>query len=180
MDPMDRNLNPENQNQPAARGGQYPAWRNQPLKLQPSYGVFPWWPDEEDWIHPEDVQTADQLIPSDRIFRREYYDQQYALLTYRDNFIRIRPVMWLQVETDGYEIGDQVEVKSSLGRGRPLIATIEEIRWDSEQRQPVYDLFAHGKTIHRPFRADEFQLTQQMEGHLDWRRLQLLQQARFR
>ena len=43
-----------------------------PLKTDPKYGYFPWWPqDGNDWLHPDDVAIARSMIPSNRMFRRD-------------------------------------------------------------------------------------------------------------
>ena len=80
-----------------------------PLKIPPKYGVYRWWPVDENWVHPDDLETANALIPSDRVFRREGYDQEYSLLLYGKQFIRVRPVIWLEIQSEGYELGDQIE-----------------------------------------------------------------------
>lgn len=150
-----------------------------PLKIQPKYGVYLWWPADQNWVHPDDLETANELIPSDRVFRREAYDDKYALLLYGERFIRVRPVIWLEVQSEGYELGDQVEVKSQLGKVRPLVATIDDIRWDNQSRSIKYSLSANGRAGERSYLSDEFQLTQQMETSLDERRRRLLERARF-
>jgi hypothetical protein len=84
-----------------------------PLKIDPKYGYFPWWPEEgEAWIHPEDVATARAMIPSGRIFRRDGRSGDFMLLHYGDATLRIRPTLWQEVEPEGFEIGDWVEVRS--------------------------------------------------------------------
>ena len=43
-----------------------------PLKMDPQFGYFPWWPEDGDgWVHPEDVAIARSLIPSERVFCRD-------------------------------------------------------------------------------------------------------------
>ncbi len=151
----------------------------QPLKVPPKYGVYLWWPVDKDWVHPDDIETANELIPSNRVFRREEYDDEYSLLLYGEQFIRIRPVIWLEIQAEGYELGDQIEVKSQMGKGQPLVATIDDIRWDKQTRTIRYSLSAYGRAVERSYTSDEFQLTQQLETFLDERRLRLLERARF-
>ena len=55
-----------------------PSFPVKPLKIPPKYGVYLWWPVAEDWVHRDDLDTANELIPSDRVFRREEYDDQYG------------------------------------------------------------------------------------------------------
>ena len=156
-----------------------PSFPVEPLKIPPKYGVYLWWPVAEDWVHRDDLDTANELIPSDRVFRREEYDDQYSLLLYGDQFIRIRPVIWLEIHSEGYEIGDQVEVKSQMGKGQPVVATIVDIRWDKQSRMIKYSLSANGRAVERAYTSDEFQLTQPLGSFLDERKLRLLERARF-
>ena len=154
---------------------------NVPLKIPPRHGVYLWWPGPvESWVHPEDYDIANELIPSNRVFRREQLDNEYSVLTYGDQQLRVRPVIWLEIRSDGYEIGDQVEVKSRMGRGRPFIAHIVQIRWDQENRRILYSLEHAGRKLVRPYTEDEFQLAPCLDAHLDQRKLKLLAKSRMR
>ena len=150
-----------------------------PLAVPPRYGVFRWWPTDKDWIHPGDVETAKQLIPSERLFRKEKYDDVYFLLTYGEQYIRIKHVIWLEIKTEGYELGDQVEVTSRLGKGHPMIATITEICWDKNEGRLMYTVVGTELHMRRKFSSEEFQLTHQIGTHLDERKTKLIQKARF-
>ena len=82
-----------------------------PLKTDPKYGYFPHWPqDGNDWVHPDDVATARAMIPSQRVFRRDGVDGEYCILHYGDVTLRAKPALWQEVEPEGIEIGDWVEV----------------------------------------------------------------------
>ena len=91
----------------------------------------------------------------------------------------MRPVIWLPLETEGYEIGDMVEVKSQMGKGQPLIAVICDIRWDLKTRRIIYSLNANGRAVRRGYTSDEFQLAQELESHVDLRKLELLRRSRL-
>ena len=152
-----------------------------PLKIPPKHGAFLFWPgNADDWVHPEDIETAYQLIPSNRIFRREDIGDGYYRLTYGRHQLRVRSAIWVEVVDEGYEVGDQVEVKSRLGRGRPFIARIEEIRWEKENRRIRYWLSQSGQTLKTPFTSDLFQLAESIGSHVTERKLKLLARARFR
>ncbi len=152
-----------------------------PLKIPPKYGVYLWWPAKiEEWVHPDDYEIANKLIPSNRVFRREDLDDPYSRLTYGEYSLRVKPVIWLEVRTDGYEIGDQIEVKSRMGRGRPFIATIVEIRWDQENCRILYSIEKNDRKLRRPYTVDEFQLAQALESHLDVRKLKLMEKFKKR
>jgi hypothetical protein len=177
---MDDELNRhivEMQNSRASKGER--ALPLKPLRIPPKYGVYLWWPVDQNWVHPDDLETANELIPSNRVFRREEYDSEYSLLLYGEQFIRVRPVLWLEIHSEGYELGDQVEVKSQMGKGQPLVATIDDIRWDKESREIKYSLSSYGRAVERSYSSDEFQLTHQLDTVLDERRLRLLERARF-
>ncbi len=129
-----------------------------PLKRPPAHGVYLRWPlDGCDWIHPEDVEIAVTMIPSRRVFLREDFDDQYVLLTYGQARIRVRPTMWTEVQSDGYEVGDQVEIRSQLGKREPAIATIEEIFWNRDSQSIEYHLHSGDRELRSPYTVDEFQ-----------------------
>ncbi len=116
-----------------------------PLKRPPQYGVCLWWSDElPSWIHPDDVEAADQLVPGNRIFRREdcpnFADRKlgYSLMSYGPHQFRALPAIWLPIGFEGFEIGDRVEIKSQLGRATAMICTIREVRWNRHQRRINY------------------------------------------
>nr|WP_231615481.1 hypothetical protein [Novipirellula artificiosorum] len=48
-------------------------------------------------------------IPSERVFRRESFDGTYYHYRYGQVRFRLKPCLWLQVESDGLDIGDPVE-----------------------------------------------------------------------
>ena len=114
-----------------------------PIHRPPQYGVYLRWPqDGIAWIHPDDVDQVADVIPSYRIFRREDLDPDYVVLTYADLRLRVRPTMWIEIPTDGYEVGDQVEIKSKLGQREAAIATIREMLWNPMTSSIDYYLFA--------------------------------------
>jgi len=109
---------------------------------EPRYGYFPWWPEDGDaWLHPEDVELARTLIPSDRVFRRERTDsEEYDRLIYGDLTLRVKHALWKEVRGEGYEIGQWVEVLSRGMQNTPQTAIIREIHWDSKQRALRYQV----------------------------------------
>ena len=153
-----------------------------PLKRPPKYGVYLRWPlDGEDWIHPEDVEAVKRVIPSRRIFRREDIDLEYAMLSYADLQLRVRPTMWIEVASDGYWVGDQVEVKSQLGRREPMIATIRDIHWDPDRGRIQYFLQnGEREPLHTPFFVEDFQPAQRLDQPMSWRERQLAAKSRVR
>ena len=83
---------------------------------------------------------ARTLIPSGRIFRRDGRDGDYVLVHYGDVTLRVRPTLWQEVEPEGFEIGDWVEVRTRGLANEPRTGTIAEIAWDSARgRDPVSD-----------------------------------------
>ena len=136
-----------------------PNFKMEPLKRPPRYGVFLTWPiDGNDWIHPEDVERANQMIPSNRVFRREDLDSEFSILTYGNQTIRVRPSMWLEIEHDGYEMGDTVEIKSDFGRQKPMIARIAEVYWNKREQRIEYVLKQEGRIIESRLTANDFRM----------------------
>ena len=151
-----------------------------PVKVQPKSGVFLWWPGPvEEWAHPEDHEIAAEVIPSDRIFRREELQNGYFKISYGDMQLRIKPIIWLEVSSEGYAIGDEIEVKSNLGRNRPFVASIVEIRWDQKNRRTLYRIEKHGQPLVRDYLSHEFQMVKGLDSFLDQRKLRMLAKSRF-
>ncbi len=91
----------------------------------PDYGCFPRWPENgQSFIHPQDVSTATQLIPSERVFKRFAFDDVYYHFAYGRHRFRLRPAMWLSVTYEGIDIGDQVETTGLAMNQEQFIATV--------------------------------------------------------
>lgn len=76
----------------------------------PDHGCFLRWPqDGQSFIHPDDVSTALQVVPSNRVLKRESFDDVYYHFSYGKIRFRLRPCMWLSVKGEGVDIGDQIE-----------------------------------------------------------------------
>lgn len=119
-----------------------------PLKTDPKYGYFPWWPEDGDaWIHPEDVEIARRMIPSDRVFRREGGAGPFVVLRYGDVRLRVMPKLWQEVAPEGFEIGDRVEVLPRGMRNTACTGTIREMLWDDAAKGLRYRLLVNGQAL---------------------------------
>lgn len=85
---------------------------------------MPRWPENgQEFIHPEDVSLVTGLIPSERVLRRESFDGQYYHYRYGDSSFRLRPCMWLPIQGEGLDIGDEVETVG-IGMERDLFVGV--------------------------------------------------------
>ena len=151
------------------------------LKVPDRFGVFPRWPaDGSDWIHPDDLSLVEGMIPSRRIFQRHRIDDPYSKITYGEIGIRIKPVLWLEVKTDGYLIGDRVEIRSKMGANKPDIATIAEMFWNRQQGAVEYRLAVRDNLQHAAFFVDDFQPAFKLGEPLTARQADLMAKARLR
>jgi len=134
------------------------------LSVLPKHGFCLWPEDGEDWIHPNDLEMARTLIPSKRVFRKEdCYDPilkqlGYVEYSYGDRSFRGLPTLWHEVVSDGYEIGDSVELKSSYGKLRPIIADIVGIFWNRHDQTIEYELMKNGVPQPNRYQANQFRL----------------------
>lgn len=127
-----------------------------PLKTDPKYGCFPWWPvDGDDWIHPDDVAQARAMIPSERVFRRDGSEAEYLLLHYGDVTLRVRRTLWQEVEPEGFEIGDWVEVRTRGMQNEPRIGTIVEMLWDKQAGALRYQIEDDDQVIDHRYSRDD-------------------------
>ena len=135
-----------------------PSFELPALRRPPQYGAYLWWPEEgSDWIHPEDIESATELIPSSRVFCRRDDKSPYSLLNYGKTAIRVKPTLWYEITSDGFELGDLVEVKSHMGKLKPLIATIADIFWNRHHQRIDYYLNSAGRKLLKTYRIDELQ-----------------------
>ncbi len=127
----------------------------------PDMGVYQNWPESGlEAIHPDDRQIAEQLIPSDRVFRRTAFDGTYYTVEYGDVSFRIKPSLWLQIADEGFRIGDRVEVPSRMMQADPMIAVITEMRYAQSQGVILYTLLHNEMPFPKEFTAsDLLQLT---------------------
>jgi hypothetical protein len=134
------------------------------LRVLPQHGFCLWPEDGEDWIHPNDLEVAKTLIPSKRIFRKQDCTDPvleklgYCEYAYGDVSFRGLPTLWHQVDTDGFELGDTVEVKSSYGKFRPIIGQLVGMYWNRHVRRIEYEIEKNGVVQPNRFQADQFRL----------------------
>ena len=158
-----------------------PSLKLAPLSRPPRHGVYLWWPEKGlGWIHPEDIDRAEVLIPSSRVFCRRDIDTTYSMLSYGDTSIRVKPTMWYEVESDGYELGDPIEVKSRMGKLKPFVATIVDILWNRQDRKIDYYLLTAGRRIKKAYRCDEFQPAMKLSQPMTVRQMDLVAKSRIR
>lgn len=122
----------------------------------PDYGAFLHWPEPGTaWIHADDAVRASDLIPSRRVFCRERFDGTYYHLRYGEARLRIRPVMWLSLESDGFDVGQQVEV-SGVGLARePFVGEIIGMEYYRRSREIRYTVRRAGVVQQRLYVASE-------------------------
>jgi hypothetical protein len=129
-----------------------------PLKTDPKYGYFPWWPEDgDDWVHPEDVALARAMIPSERVFCRDGNDGDHVLMHYGDTVLRVRRTMWQEVEPEGLAIGDWIEVRTRGMRNEPRTGVIREMLWDERGRAMRYQISENGKSVEQFYTRDDLQ-----------------------
>lgn len=127
-----------------------------PLKTDPKYGYFPWWPEDGDaWVHPEDVGLARQMIPSERVFRREGTCGPYVVMHYGEIRLRVLPKLWQEVAPEGLEIGDWVEVLTRGMKNTARTGTIREMLWDDGAKTIRYQISENGRAIEDRYTIDD-------------------------
>ena len=157
-----------------------------PIKRVTKYGVLLWWSDQiPTWVHPDDAKVVEQMVPGNRVFRREdcpnYADRElgYSRMIYGEIEFRALPLIWRELTHEGFELNDRVEVKSGFGKRRPRIATIRDIIWNRHRQTIEYYLTVNQQPISRPFFAEEIQPAVRLGHHLNDREMNLLARAKF-
>ncbi len=134
----------------------------QPISYRPDlpdWGAYLRWPlDGDAWIHPEDLEAAQKLIPSHRVFRRSMWDGQYYWLHYGNVRLRVRPTMWYPVQPVDLEVGQQVELLSRNGENDAGIFRIREILFDPKRREIEFYLRLGELSISRAYSRSDLRL----------------------
>jgi hypothetical protein len=126
------------------------------MKIDPRYGYYPWWPEDgNDWLHPEDVELARELIPSPRVFRRDGEQGPFVILHYGDLRLRVKRTLWQEVTSEGFEIGDWVEVLSRGRRNTPRTGVIREMHWNTTERCLHYNITDADQPIPNDYFVDD-------------------------
>jgi hypothetical protein len=129
-----------------------------PLKSDPKYGYFPWWPEDGDaWVHPDDVAAARGMIPSHRVFCRDGSEGEFLLLRYGEARLCVRRTLWQEVELEGFSIGDWVEVHSRGMLNEPRTGVIREMLWDERARAMRYQISENGQPIEQLYAREDLQ-----------------------
>lgn len=118
-----------------------------PLKTDPRYGHYPWWPEEGDaWIHPSDVALARTLIPGPRIWRREGSEGSYLVIHYGELRLRLQRALWIEVEHEGFDIGDPIEILPHGMKNDAQVGTIREMHWEPHEGRIEYQILTADQT----------------------------------
>lgn len=125
----------------------------------PQYGLFPRWPDEgTGFIHPDDRALVSQLIPSERVFRRDSYDGSYYHYRYGGHRFRLRPCLWLPIQMEGVDVLDQVEtIGLGLERDR-FVGQVMGMYYVRRKGRILYRLRRGDQVIRRLYPRDQIRL----------------------
>lgn len=123
----------------------------------PKFGCYPHWPESgTDWIHPDDVDQANELLPSYRVLRRDRFDGEFYHHTYGAFRLRFRPAMWLEIRGEDIVVGDQIELQSRDGENEPAIGRIVEIFFQPKTQSITYHVQTRDYVLPKPFSLDDF------------------------
>ena len=156
------------------------------LKRLTKFGVFLWWSDQiPSWVHPDDVETAERLVPGHRVFKRGECENAsdrelgYSMFQYGQECFRGKPALWLEVESHGFEIGDLIEIKSLNGKLHPQIAVISAILWNRNALEIQYFVSVNDARMQRPFSINEIRPAIRLGQYLSPRELRLSTRREF-
>ncbi len=125
----------------------------------PDYGCILRWPEDgQAFIHPEDVAVATRCFPSGRVLRREAFDGVYYHYSYGALRFRLRPMMWLPVRSEGFDVGDTVET-TGVGFERELfVAQVWGMHYVPRKGCILYRLRRRDTNVPNLFHADQIRL----------------------
>ncbi len=151
---------------------------NSDLKQPVKFGVFLWWTEQTpSWVHSDDVEIADCLIPSNRVFLRSDCENAsdrelgFSKFQYGARWFRGKPALWLEVPHQEIELGDRVEIKSQSGKLKPQIAEVIDILWNRTKRTVEFRLSANEIPMQRRFLISDLRPAVRLGQHLTVREL---------
>ena len=133
----------------------------------PDYGCFVRWPEDgQSFIHPDDVPLATRVIPSGRVLCRFRFDGTYYHYRYGQRIqFRLRPAMWLKVDHEGLDIGDEVETRGPQMQREQFIARVWGMYWVPRKGRILYRLRTpDGNPVTKLFVLDDLMLLSQKES----------------
>lgn len=134
------------------------------MKMPHDYGVYLWWPEDGEAVfHPDDLKLALKLIPSRRVFRRGKFVDGYVVLEYGSHRLRLQPTLFLSVQSDGFDIGDQVQVLSRCGQNRPFIGRIAHMLWHVRAKRIEYLVRHVDRVVPRLYSAADLERIEWIE-----------------
>ncbi|TWT47729.1 DUF6960 family protein [Botrimarina hoheduenensis] len=137
-----------------------------PLKTDPKHGYFPWWPEDGDnWVHPQDVAVARSVIPSSRVWRREGIEpatpEDYVVMRYGSVQIRVRRTLWRELRSEGFEVGDMVEVRPRGMTNEPHTGHVRDVLWNEHEGRIEYFLLGvEGTPFEHAYTAQDLRHTE--------------------
>ena len=151
-----------------------------PLKVLPKNGVMLWWPaDGESNLHPDDVEVGKSIVPSTRVLTKtDCVDEEdtkagYVNMAYGDVSFRIKPVLWLEIESDGFLLGDQVEIRSKFGKNQPMVVELGDMFWNRKEKRIEYHVVRFGTPVPKMFLREDFKFSARIGQSLNARELML-------
>ncbi|MEO0531232.1 MAG: hypothetical protein AAF266_11760 [Planctomycetota bacterium] len=146
-----------------------------PIKTDPKYGYFPWWPEDGDaWVHPDDAAKARSLIPSQRVWKRDGIADEscdVVVMHYGETRLRVRRVLWRELKAPDFDVGNAVEVRSRLMRNEPHTGHVRELHWDDHAGVVRYWLtLADGTKLERSYTADDLKPVEAPDHEPEFRR----------
>ncbi|MBX3416259.1 MAG: hypothetical protein KF851_01550 [Pirellulaceae bacterium] len=134
----------------------------------PRWGIINRWPNEpDDWIHPDDIETARELLPSIRVFRREVHSSDYLRLHYGRKSFRAKPTLWLEVGRPPFDVGDYLRVSGLFGIEYPLLGTVSEVIWNPRRSHFEFQLrTSAGGKLTKLYRAQELERVTKLDNRL--------------
>ena len=108
---------------------------------------------EQNSIHPEDLERMKQLFPHCKVFQCIGEDAEYLLISYGQEIFRVNPVVFKPVPPLPFGIGATVREKARSA----VIGEVYEIKWHYKEALPMFFLTVGGKKKSRSYWADELQ-----------------------
>jgi hypothetical protein len=100
------------------------------------------------------------MIPSGRVFRRDGTSRNYVVMHYGEVRLRVLRTLWQEVEPEGFELGDWVEVLSRGMRNEPRVGVIREMLWDERARALRYQISENGQPIEHVYAREDLRPTE--------------------
>lgn len=119
------------------------------------WGLYPWFGDEPNLVHPDDVDAFKAFRPYSRVLHCVSEDADYLTLRHGEFTFRVKPDLFMPVPPPRYTVGQGVRTRR---HGEIVTVTICDIVWHYSRQRPYYYVIVNGKRSSKWYWEEDFEI----------------------